>query len=60
VKREEADRLAHAEYAVLEDRRRLTAEAVGEAEIMKQLERAGQDAAQVKAPAHPRKERDGK
>lgn len=57
VSREEADRLAHEQYASFEDRRRIAAETVGEAEIMKQLERAASDAEMVKSSGHSRTKR---
>jgi len=60
MKREEADRLAHEEYAVFEERRRLVAETTGEAEIMKQLERAAQDAKKVKTSSPSVRKRSGK
>lgn len=60
VTREEADRLAHEQYASFDDERRLAAEIAGEAEIMKQLERAGEDAQRVKTSGHPRTKRGGK
>lgn len=54
VTREQADHLAHEQYASFEDRRHADAERAGEAEIMKQLERAAEDAEKVKTSAQPR------
>jgi hypothetical protein len=56
VTREEADRVAHKQYANFEDQRRIAAETAGEAEIMKQLERAAKGVEKVTASAHSRKE----
>jgi hypothetical protein len=46
--REEADRIAREEYTRFEQRRRLEAERVGEADVMKILEAAARDAEKVK------------
>jgi hypothetical protein len=54
VSREEADRRAHEEYDRFEARRRLAAEAAGEAELMRQLEGTARQLEQLK-PAKPRK-----
>ena len=54
VAREEADRRANEEYDRFEERRRLAAEAAGEAEFMKQLEQTARQVEQLK-PAKPKK-----
>ena len=54
VAREEADRRANEEYDRFEERRRLAAEAAGEADLMKQLEQAARQVEQLK-PAKPKK-----
>jgi hypothetical protein len=51
MKREDADRRAHEEYARFEERRRLLAEAAGEVDMMQQLERAARDAEKVQRPS---------
>jgi hypothetical protein len=56
VTREAADRAAREEYARFEERRRLAAEATGEAEIMKHLEQTARHVAQTK-PAQPKGQR---
>jgi hypothetical protein len=56
MKREEADRRAHEEFARFEELRRLAAESAGEADMMKQLEQAGREAEAIKKPALRRKE----
>jgi hypothetical protein len=51
MKREEANRLAHEEYTLFEERRRQLAESEGEVDVMKQLEEAGRAAEKVKRPS---------
>ncbi len=56
VSREEADRRAHAEYVRFEERRRLAAEAAGEAEIIHVLEQTAKQVEKTKgAPRGKRK-----
>lgn len=57
VTREEADRRAHDEYARFEGRRRLAAESAGEAETMKQLELAAQNAEKINRSISRQKKR---
>jgi len=59
VSREEADRRANQEYDRFEERRRLAAEAAGEAELMKQLEQTARQVEKLK-PAKGKKRRKGR
>jgi hypothetical protein len=57
VSREEADRRAHDEYALLEERRRLDAERAGEPDHVKMLERTASDLEKTSRSLSGRKRR---
>lgn len=57
VTRDEADRLAHEQYATFDGRRRVAAEIAGEAELMKQLEQAAAEVESVMSSGRSRTKR---